>query len=87
MIEKWITKGRATMICGDLNLRTTENEFSQMMSRRCFKQVIQKATHIQGGCIDHFYHNISQNKKKVDYNLHGVCYSDHRALCVMIADA
>ena len=87
LIEKWITKGRATMICGDLNLRTTENEFSQMMSRRGFKQVIQKATHIQGGCIDHFYHNISHNKKKFDYNLHGVYYSDHRALCVMIDDA
>ena len=75
------------MICGDFNLRTTENKFSRMISNCGFKQIVQKATHIQGGCIDHFYHNIPYDKKRVEHKLHSLYYSDHRALCVMIDKA
>lgn len=84
-IGKWMTQGKATMICGDFNFDGRDkNELSQMMTSRGFKQIVLKPTHVQGGYIDHFYHNISEDKKKVEHRLHCPYYSDHKAVCVMI---
>ena len=87
-IGKGMTPGRATMICGDFNFDGRNmNEVSQMMNSLGFKQIVQKPTHIQGGHIDHFYHNLSENKKSVEYKIHNTYYSDHKAVCVTIDKA
>ena len=75
------------MICGDFNFnRREENVLTRMLGDRNFKQIVQKPTTYRGNCIDHFYHNISETAKKVEYKLHIPCYSDHGATCVTIND-
>ena len=87
-IGRGMTPGRATMICGDFNFDGRDrNEVSNMMNIHGFKQIVQKPTHIQGGNIDHFYHNLPVNKKTVDYKIHSTYYSDHKAVCVTIDNA
>ena len=87
-MEKWITPKRPTMICGDFNMdQKAENDLTRMLRRKFFKQIVTKPTTYRGNCIDHFYHNISETAKKIDYNVHCVYYSDHGALCVMLKDA
>ena len=86
-IEKWITPKRPTMICGDFNIdRRVENDLTRMLMGKNFKQIVQKPTTYRGNCIDHFYHNIAENVKKVEHKLHYPCYSDHEAICVMFKD-
>ena len=85
---EWISQKRPTMICGDFNIdRREENELTRMLRDKKFKQIVQKPTTFRGNCIDHFYHNISEAAKKVEYNLQTPYYSDHAAICVMIEDA
>ena len=87
-IEEGMTCGRATIICGDFNFDGRDkNDLTQIMSSRGFKQIVHKSTHIQGGHIDHFYHNLSENKKSVEYIIHHNYYSDHKAICVTIDKA
>ena len=76
---------RPTIICGDFNFdRTKHNDLTMMLSTRGFKQIVKKPTHLRGGCIDHFYHNIPEAVKKVENKLIYPYYSDHEAVCVMI---
>ena len=75
------------MICGDFNFdRREENVLTTLLGHRNFKQIVQKPTTYRGYCIDHFYHNIPETAKKVEYKLHIPYYSDHGATCVMIND-
>ena len=75
------------MICGDFNIdRRVENDLTRMLMGKNFKQIVQKPTTYRGNCIDHFYHNIAENVKKVEHKLHYPCYSDHEAICVMFKD-
>ena len=64
-----------------------ENDLTRMLRRKFFKQIVTKPTTYRGNCIDHFYHNISETAKKIEYNVHCVYYSEHGALCVMLKDA
>ena len=76
------------MICGDFNFNgNDENDLARMMVSRGFKQTVQRSTHIQGGLIDLFYHNLPESKKKVEYKIHNTYYSDHKAVCVVIDKA
>ena len=76
------------MICGDFKMdRGAVNCLTKMLGEKKFKQIIQKPTTYRGNCIDHFYHNISEAAKKIEYNLHCPYYSDHGALCITIKDA
>ena len=85
LMETWITPQRPTMICGDFNFnQCEENALTKMLARKKFKQVIKKPTTYRGNCIDHFYHNIPEHVKKVEYKLHYPYYSDHEAICAMI---
>ena len=73
------------MICGDFNFGQREvNAFAKMLSERHYKQIVDKPTTYRGNGIDHFYHNISEIAKKVEFKLHKVYYSDHAAVCVIV---
>ena len=84
-IANWMKPKRATIICGDFNFdRRQKNDLTMMLRTRGFKQIVDKPTHIRGGSIDHFYHNIPEAVKKIEYKLRYPYYSDHEAICVMI---
>ena len=87
-LEKLITPRRPTMICGDFNMDKREvNDFTRMLSGKQFRQIVQKPTTYRGNCIDHFYHNISESAKVINYKMHYPYYSDHGGLCVAINNA
>ena len=83
----WIDPERPSIICGDFNFnQMEENELTKMMRRNGFKQIVKEPTHILGRCIDHVYHNMDENVKKIDYLLQYNWYSDHDTVCVMMRD-
>ena len=83
IMEKGIDSKRPTILCGDFNFdQKKENDFTRMLKTKKFKQIIKEPTTYRGFCIDHFYHNISDNGENLLYKLHYPCYSDHEAMCV-----
>ena len=70
------------VIVGDLNFPGNEvNNFTYVLSRRGFKQIVQEPTHLGGRCIDHCY---VKDPSNVQHFLHSVYYSDHTALCITL---
>ena len=70
------------VIVGDLNFPGDEvNNFTYVLSRRGFKQIVKEPTHLGGRCIDHCY---VKDPANVQLFLHAVYYSDHTALCITL---
>ena len=70
------------MIVGDFNFPATEvNNFTYVMSRIGYKQIVNEPTHLAGRCIDHCYVKDPENAQ---HFLHSVYYSDHMALCITL---
>ena len=70
------------VIVGDFNFPGDEvNNFTYVLSRRGFKQIVKEPTHLGGRCIDHCYVKDPEN---VQLFQHSVYYSDHNALCVTL---
>ena len=70
------------VIVGDLNFPGDEtNNFTYVLSRRGFKQIVKEPTHLGGRCIDHCYVKDPDN---VQHFMHSVYYSDHTALCITL---
>ena len=75
------------MICGDFNFdQSEENALTRMLRHKKFKQIVTKPTTYRGYCIDHFYHNLSQNIEMAECMLRYCYFSDHEAVCVKISD-
>ena len=58
ILDKLIIKTKPTMIGGDLNvcvLKAPNNIMTKNLKERGFLQVVKKATHIDGGLLDHVY--------------------------------
>ena len=83
-----ITPGVSTIVAGDFNLcllTHRNNRVTQFLEANGFVQLMEEATHIKGGHIDHMYfrpgHNVCQNPSILRYSPY---YSDHDAVCITI---
>jgi exonuclease III len=87
-LESLITKGKTTIIGGDLNicaLAHPKNYITESLKEKGFNQVVSKATHIEGGLIDHVYLNQGENSK-FSYKVENFpkYYSDHDGLGLIL---
>ena len=87
-LEELITPGVTTIVCGDFNIcymSHRNNKVTHFLETNGFHQMMQEATHIKGGHIDHFYFkagmNVRENPSIFRYSPY---YSDHDANCVTI---
>ena len=63
-LEALINEGKTTVIGGDLNicaLAQPKNYVTESLKEKGFQQVVTKATHIEGGLIDHVYITQGEN--------------------------
>ena len=85
-IQHIINYSKSTLILGDMNIcnkKMERNEFKTFLEEKGFKQIINKATHIDGGHINHAYVlNIGNFEEKPDIELIPKYYSDHDAICI-----
>ena len=85
-IEDLITEEKLCVIGGDMNinlLKQPNNFFISKMKENKFEQYVRKATHTEGGLIDHIY--IRQGIKKISWAVEHLpkYYSDHDGLGVI----
>ena len=88
-LRKIIDFEKFTIICGDLNMcyvQERNNEVTRMLELSGFSQLVNEATHIKGGYIDHVYSNHDQAMFQVHVSLYSPYYlcKDHDAICVTI---
>ena len=81
-----ISPGVSTVVCGDFNiclLANRNNRVTKFLETAGFKQLFNKATHIKGGHIDHFYFR-PKDEDSITPSVfrYTPYYSDHDALCV-----
>ena len=78
-----ICQDKSYVIGGDFNLdliKKRSNSLTSFLTSQGFKQLVTKATHIQGGLIDHCYARII-NECSYEIDAIGKVYSDHDSLC------
>ena len=88
-LQALIDLNRTTFICGDFNMcfidnkncRTTKNLLSSQ-----FKQLVEAATHIDGGHIDQAYLRSDNVSATVEIHSPYFTANDHDALCILIED-
>lgn len=88
-LKQIINQIKPTIICGDLNLcyvRQRNNEVTRMLEGQGFRQLVEEASHLQGGHIDHVYSNLDPDIFKVDIMMYSPYYTsrDHDAFCITI---
>ena len=57
-----------------------------MLEGQGFRQLVEEASHLQGGHIDHVYSNLDPDIFKVDIMMYSPYYTsqDHDAFCITI---
>ena len=85
-IAKMIAPDKTIIICGDFNicyLEKKSHRLIQSLLNLGFKQMVKKATHINGGLIDHVYHRNGRVQFDVEASLYSPYYTafDHDAVC------
>ena len=77
-------RDKNTFLIGDLNFDAPgNNNLSNYLSRLEFKQMVGRATHLDGHILDHVY--VPQAKStSVDIKHHHVYYSDHDGILVSV---
>ena len=89
-LESLITPGKTSIIGGDINiccLSHPNNYVTTSLKEMGFQQIVTKATHIDGGLIDHVY--ISQGENvQFDWVLEDFpkYYSDHDGLSLTLCE-
>ena len=81
---------RSTIVCGDFNMCFIENRKNRTTSyllNNGFKQLVQEATHIDGGHIDHVYWK-SDVTMQAEIEIYSPYYTskDHDAMCISISE-
>ena len=87
-LETLIDPGKTSVIGGDLNicaLAQPNNYVTASLKEMGFEQIVTRATHIEGGLIDHVYISQGENVKFAwvleDFPKY---YSDHDGLCLTL---
>ena len=87
ILSSLIDQSKPTLICGDFNVCYNKKRnhplVRTLMSLR-FEQIVNQATHIHGGWIDHVYVRKGNTYKDVNVNLYSPYYTalDHDGLLV-----
>ena len=89
-IKDMIDLDKVTLICGDVNIcyiSDKNNIFVSALEDLGFKQLVQEATHIEGGLIDHVYIRDSRNIVNADCSLYSpyYCAMDHDGLLTTVS--
>ena len=83
-----ISEGVTTIVCGDFNicyLSNRNNRVTQYLEADGFLQLMNEATHIKGGHIDHFYFKPGKtNCEEPSIFRYSPYYSDHDAICATL---
>ena len=88
-LDQIIDQTKPTIICGDLNfcyITQRANLVTTILEGKGFRQLIEEASHLQGGHIDHVYSNLDPDIFKVDIMMYSPYYTsrDHDAFCINI---
>ena len=85
-MEALIDPNKTTLVVGDFNFcyKTSQNEFSSFMSNYKFNQLVEAATHIEGGLLDHAYLKCVGDQRVATVELCSNYYSDHDTVTVYI---
>ena len=75
------------VICGDFNTDPKKalepyHKLTSTLATQGFNQIVDTATHLKGGILDHFY---VRNTKIIDWHLHHPYYTDHDAICMQLS--
>ena len=85
-ISKMIDRSRPTLITGDLNIclaNEPNNMVTRILMKDGFSKLIDEATHILGGHIDHAYWKDPTGLiKKPEVETYSPYYSDHDAILI-----
>ena len=86
LLNHWISEEKCVAILGDMNIDflTSNHKFLKYMSRKGFKQLIEKPTHERGNLIDHIYVNRNLLDKGPIHSQRGVYFSDHDIITLHI---
>ena len=84
-----VKQDRMTILCGDLNIclaEESENGVSEVLQQLGFLQLVNEATHFEGGHIDHVYCRVDFERFGTDCKLYSPYYSsqDHDAILVTV---
>ena len=82
-------ENKNTLIVGDFNVcikKNPKNKLSETLEENGFKQLMEEATHILGGHLDHVYFRSSGNQH-LDLERYSPFYSDHDATCITIQES
>ena len=85
-LQVLIDTSKSTLILGDMNIcnkKMATNELRKFLEDKKFKQVINKATHIEGGHLNHVYiMNIGNFAETPDIEIIPKYFSDHDSICI-----
>ena len=85
-VEALLDPHKTTLVVGDLNFcyKNSQNLFSNFMNQSKFNQLVETATHIEGGLLDHAYLKCVGDERKATVELCSNYYSDHDTVTVYI---
>ena len=85
-LQEIINYSKSTLIVGDMNIcnkKMEQNQLRTFLEGKAFNQIVNKATHIDGGHINHAYiMNVGNFEDTPDIELIPKYYSDHDAICI-----
>ena len=87
-IQDLIDYSKTTLVVGDVNVFSIEkpkNQLKKFLEDKKFKTIVDQATHIGGGHIDHCYFmNIGNFEDLPAIEIIPKYYSDHDAICIAL---
>ena len=79
---------KSTLIVGDMNIcnkKMAANDLRKYLEGKKFKQVINTATHIEGGHLNHVYiMNMGNFVESPGIEIIPKYYSDHDSICIAL---
>ena len=85
-LKSIINMSKSTLIIGDMNIcnkKLATNKLRKFLEDKKFKKVINRATHIGGGHLNHVYiWNIGNFEEKPEIEIIPKYYSDHDSRCI-----
>ena len=86
LLNNWISYGTPTIIMGDMNWHFDPDSTHHMklfLESRGFHQMVERATHNQGNCIDHIYLNKEVSTLGPEIEIQSTYFSDHDIITVL----
>mgnify|MGYP001215842512 CR=1 FL=1 len=84
ILEEWLTPDVPTTVMGDMNDST--HQMKPFLESKGFQQMIRRATHDKGNCIDHLYLNQELLDLQPKVEQQSVYFSDHDIITMSIPE-